>query len=128
MPPMIYKMARDWCAAQEKPSYAWFFDRQLPGDDNGAWHSSDLWYWFGTLSNGWRPWEKKDRILEEQMTDYLTNFAKTGNPNGSDLPKWEPADKQKKTVLRIGEGETRMGKASMPKLVWTMLTNKAVGE
>ena len=128
MPPMIYKMARDWCAAQEKPSYAWFFDRQLPGDDNGAWHSSDLWYWFGTLSNGWRPWEKKDRILEEQMTDYLTNFAKTGNPNGSDLPKWEPADKQKKTVLRIGEGEIRMGKASMPKLVWTMLTNKAVGE
>ena len=42
MPPIIYQMAKDWCAAQQEKSYAWFFDRRLPGDDNGAWHSSDL--------------------------------------------------------------------------------------
>ena len=47
MPPIIHAMAKNWCAAQQQKSYAWFFDRQLPGDDNGAWHSSDLWYWFG---------------------------------------------------------------------------------
>ena len=125
MPPMIYKMGKDWCEAQNVPSYAWFFDRQLPGDDNGAWHSSDLWYWFGTLENCWRPMEEKDFDLSKQMTDYLCNFCKYGDPNGSGLTAWIPGGKQ---VLRLGEGNTRMGKASYVKLVKTMLTNKAVGE
>ena len=128
MPPMIYAMGRSWCEAQKTPSYAWFFDRQLPGDDNGAWHSADLWYWFGTLANGWRPWEEKDHQLSALMVDYLMNFVKTGNPNGEGLPKWKRACPKCKTVLRLGEGETRMGKASMAKLVYTLFTNKAVGE
>ena len=128
MPPMIYAMSRSWCAAQEEKSYAWFFDRRLPGDDNGAWHSSDLWYWFGTLENCWRPMEKKDFDLSNQMTDYLTNFCKTGNPNASGLIDWDSADKKQQKVLRLGEGNTRMGKVSMMKLIKTMLTNKAVGE
>ena len=125
MPPMIYSMAKSWCAAQNKPSYAWFFDRQLPGDDNGAWHSSDLWYWFGTLANCWRPLEQKDYTLSERMTDYLTNFCKFGDPNGAGLTAWIPGGKK---VLRLGEGEIRMGNASLAKLAYTMATNKAVGE
>ena len=128
MPPMIFSMAKDWAAAQRKPSFCWFFDRKLPGNDCGAWHSSDLWYWFGTLRNGWRPWEDKDYALAEQMTDYLCNFAKQGNPNGENLPKWQRGCKKQATVLRLGEGETRMDKVSMVKLIKTMLTNKAVGE
>ena len=128
MPPIIYAMGRDWCAAQEKKSYAWFFDRQLPGDDNGAWHSSDLWYWFGTLDNCWRPMEAKDYDLSRQMVDYLTNFCKYADPNGNGLTAWLPMGKGQKKVLRLGEGETRMGTASMLKLVKTLLTNKAVGE
>ena len=35
---------------------------------------------------------------------------------------------QQKKVLMIGEGETRMAKPSMLKMIKTMLTNKAVGE
>lgn len=146
MPPFLFQMAKNWCRTQaaqgRKPAYAWFFDRRLPGDDNGAWHSSDLWYWFGTLSNGWRPFTDKDRALSEQMTDYLTNFVKTGNPNtgvpafadgdsskaAKMLPEWKPFSASQKKVLRLGEGETRMGSVSMPKLVYTMLTNKAAGE
>ena len=127
-PPMIYAMGRQWCESQKIPSYAWFFDRKLPGDDNGAWHSADLWYWFGTLANGWRPWEEKDHQLSQLMVDYLMNFVKTGNPNGEGLPQWKKACGKCKHVLRMGEGNTRMGKASMLKLIHTMLTNKAVGE
>ena len=125
MPPIIYKMGCSWCEAQKKPSFAWFFDRKLPGDDNGAWHSSDLWYWFGTLDNCWRPMEQKDRDLSNEMVNYLMNFCRSGNPNGEGMPQWLPGGKQ---VLRLGEGSTRMGKASMLKLVKTLLTNKAVGE
>ena len=128
MPPIIFNMAKNWCAAQEKQSYAWFFDRKLPGDDNGAWHSSDLWYWFGTLPNCWRPMTKKDYAISEEMAAYLTNFCKYGDPNGAGLTAWLPADKAQKKVLCIGEQDTHMGNPNMLKLAKTMLTNKAVGE
>ena len=128
MPPMIYAMGRSWCESQKKPSYAWFFDRQLPGDDNGAWHSSDLWYWFGTLDNCWRPMEEQDRILSDKMTDYLCNFARTGDPNSGDLPIWLPSEKHQKQVMGLGEGKTGMVRPSVLKQIVTMFTNKAVGE
>ena len=128
MPPIIQGLANSWCAAQKKPSFCWYFNRKLPGDGNGAWHSSDLWYWFGTLDNSWRPWEDKDRELAEQMTGYLCNFAKNGNPNGENLPQWQRTCKKQSAVLMAGEGDTQMGKPSMVKMIKTMLTNKAVGE
>ena len=126
MPPILYKMSRSWCAAQKQPGYLWYFDRQLPGDSNGAWHSSDLWYWFGTLDNCWRPMTEKDCTLSNQMTDYLCNFVRTGDPNGSSLPAWEAATG--KRALCLGEQPTRMAKPSTVKMIHTMLTNKAVGE
>ena len=129
MPPILLSMSRKWCAAQDVPSYTWYFDRQLPGDDHGAWHSADLWYWFGTLENCWRPMEQKDRELCEQMVSYLCNFVRSGNPNKTgELPTWIASDKTQKRVLRLGEKATRMNKPSTLKMVATMLTNKAPGE
>ena len=132
VPPIVHRMAKGWCrlqADQGRPAaYAWFFDRRLPGGGNGAWHSSDLWYWFGTLDHCWRPMTAKDRLLSEQMVQYLTNFARTGDPNGGGLPRWEAVRKGQSKVLRLGEGETRMGGVNIAKLTHTMLTNKAVGE
>ena len=132
VPPIVHRMAKGWCrlqADQGRPAaYAWFFDRRLPGDGNGAWHSSDLWYWFGTLDHCWRPMTAKDRLLSEQMVQYLTNFARTGDPNGGGLPRWEAVRKGQSRVLRLGEGETRMGGVNIAKLTHTMLTNQAVGE
>jgi para-nitrobenzyl esterase len=29
-----------------------------------------------------------EQVLSQQMTEYWTNFAKTGNPNGANLPVW----------------------------------------
>ena len=128
-PPILQSMARKWIAKRAKPSYTWYFDRQLPGDDNGAWHSSDLWYWFGTLANCWRPMEQKDHELSDQMTDYLCNFAKTANPNKSgQLPTWIASDGNQKRVMILGEKDSHMGKPSLLKMVYTMFTNKAVGE
>ena len=129
MPPILLSMAKKWCATQEKPSYTWFFARQLPGDDKGAWHSSDLWYWFGTLDNCWRPMEEADRILSDQMTDYLCNFAKSGDPNHPGLlPPWIASGERQSQVLCLGDGSTCMGKPATAKLLYTMLTNPAVGE
>lgn len=131
-PPFISGMAQKWCIRQDEqkkqPSYCWFFDRQLPGDDNGAWHSSELWYFFGTLKNGWRPFTEHDYQISDAMATALCNFAKTGNPNeeGSDL--WKPTTAAQKQMMIWGEKLPHMGKPSKLKMVYTMLTNKAVGE
>jgi para-nitrobenzyl esterase len=122
-------MTRKWIAKQELPGYTWYFDRMLPGDSNGAWHSADLWYWFGTLPNCWRPMEDKDYALSEQMVAYLCNFARTGNPNkGGVLPTWIASDKTQKRVLILGEKDTHMAKAPMLKIIKTMLAGKTAGK
>ena len=128
-PPILQSMTKKWISKRQKPSYTWYFDRMLPGDDCGAWHSSDLWYWFGTLPNCWRPMQEKDQQLSDQMVQYLCNFAKTGDPNkAAQLPTWIASGKGQNRVMVLGEKDTHMGKPSMLKMISTMLTNKAVGE
>ena len=85
---------RGWARLQleqgKRPAYLYCFDREMPGDNAGAFHSSELWYMFGTLDRCWRPFEEKDHKLSERMVGYWTNFAKTGTPNGDDMPFWKP--------------------------------------
>ena len=128
MPPLIYKMAYNYCKAQEIPSYCWMFNQQLPGDKNGAWHSSDLWYFFGTLGNSWRPMTEGDYKLSSQMVDYLCNFARTGNPNGEKLPEWKPLTKKQHQVMHFGNDSSTMKKVKVGKLWLNLLTKKQVGE
>ena len=71
------------------PAYVYYFSRNLPGDEQGAWHSAELWYMFGTQNRCWRPWEAKDYVLSANMLDYWTNFMKSGNPNGEGLAEWK---------------------------------------
>ena len=80
-----------------RPAYFYRFERALPEDDpndnrvlKGAFHSSELWYTFGTLGRCWRPMTEGDYELSRIMCDMWTNFAKTGNPNGVALPHWDP--------------------------------------
>ena len=42
------------------------------------------------MNRCWRPWEPCDYTLEAAMSSYWANFAKTGDPNGEDLPTWQP--------------------------------------
>lgn len=93
----------NWCKHQIElgytPSYVYYFDHKLPGDDSGAFHSSELWYMFGTLDRCWRPFTDNDRRLSEKMLDYWCNFIKTGNPNGDGLEEWTAWDIENKSVM-----------------------------
>ena len=53
----------------------------------GAFHGSEIPFVFGS-SSPLMPTSDKDERLADTMQSYWTNFARTGNPNGSGLPEW----------------------------------------
>jgi para-nitrobenzyl esterase len=89
-----------------KPAYVYRFTRAAPGSDPikvGAFHSAELAYMFGTQDSIDRPWQPRDRELAEQMQLYWTNFARTGDPNGKDLPAWPHFGGENETALELGD-------------------------
>lgn len=102
---------RSWAFAELKnnrrPLYIYYFNRRMPGDDTGAYHSSELWYIFGTLDRCWRSmsqeFDVRDYALSRSMTDYWCNFAKTGDPNGATVSYWEPFTRDTPMTLILDE-------------------------
>ena len=84
-----------WHTAAGNPGYQFQFSRAMPGKEAlGAPHGSELPYVFGTLAIAPPPtsYNAMDRQISEQMEEYWTNFAKRGDPNGPNLPKWPRFD------------------------------------
>lgn len=107
---------RSWAFAElnnnRKPLFIYYFDRKMPGDDAGAYHSSELWYIFGTIDRSWRSMSPEfhvgDYALSRAMTDYWCNFAKTGDPNGASVPVWTPFTKETPMTLILDEKQICM--------------------
>ncbi len=83
----------------DAPVYRYFFTRtppEPPGEmdgktpviDEGARHSADIEYVFNAIDWKKPPNEPVDYKLADAMATYWSNFAKTGDPNGSGLPNW----------------------------------------
>ncbi|MBR0784349.1 carboxylesterase/lipase family protein [Bradyrhizobium iriomotense] len=100
---------RNWAVAQSKtgkaPFYMYMFSRVHPFVSGveffdspqkiGAYHTSDVPYWFGTQDafnrfRTTRNWTEFDRALSERMMDTLVAFARTGNPAtpATPWPQW----------------------------------------
>jgi para-nitrobenzyl esterase len=98
-----------WCEDQMKRSgriYTYFFDHSIPWPahpEYGAFHSAELPYIFGTLKVLDRPWEPADFKLGETMASYWSNFAKTGDPNGPNLPRWPSYEPGSHTTMELGD-------------------------
>jgi para-nitrobenzyl esterase len=113
---MVERGARNWAVEQARygsaPVYVFMYSRvhpYIPGatiaDQDtatiGAYHTSDVPYWFGTqdalnLIRPTRKWTSYDRQLSNEMMDALIAFAKTGDPNTSAVhwPKWMSQNEQ----------------------------------
>ena len=78
------------CRKQNLPVYLYEFCHDLPGSSDGAFHSSELWYTFGTLDRCWRPMTDADHALAEKMVTCWTDFMKHGNPNSTGTNDWKP--------------------------------------
>jgi len=113
---LVERSQRNWAVAQAKcgsaPFYMFMYSRvhpYIPGviiaDQNtstiGAYHTSDVPYWFGTqdalnIIHPTRKWTEYDRDLSRKMTAALIAFANTGNPSTPALPwpQWKPQNEQ----------------------------------
>ena len=74
---------------QGEDSYLYYFSRVPPSKKQtlGAFHAAEIPFVFGSYEPILGQ-SKEDKTLAELMQNYWVNFAKTGNPNGEDLPGW----------------------------------------
>ena len=102
------------------------FSADIPGWDHpGAFHSSDIWFYFETLSKCWRCFSGKHYDLSRCMCDYWANFIRGQDPNGTGsdgmlLPDW-PAFTPENPVRMEFADEARLTDAS-PSPVEALLT------
>ena len=111
---------RSLCEAEDRsgvniPKYYYLFGATIPGWDHpGAFHSSDLWFFFETLAKCWRPFTGKHYDLARMMCSYWANFIKTGSPNGKDadgtpMPEWPAYTEKKPCVMHLHEEKAKLG-------------------
>ena len=106
-------------AEQGRKGYCYWFNHDIPGDDAGAFHGSDLWFVFGNLDKCWRPFTGRHYDLARKVMKYWCNFIKSGDPNGCDqdgtpLPGWLPAEGQDPFVMEFGEEPHRKTSPNAP--------------
>lgn len=101
----LYHAARDFSfKLQElgrRPAWCYSFERRMPGDKAGAFHSAELWYVFGTYRRCWRPLTEKDAVLSEKMVSFWTNFMKYSDPNAPGTEEWRSCAEDDPFVYRF---------------------------
>lgn len=77
-------------AKSNQPAYFYHFNRVPPSSNQtaGAFHAAEIPFVHGK-DVSILPLDKEDWKLSSIMVNYWTQFAKTGNPNGQNQPKWE---------------------------------------
>ena len=85
--------------------YLYNFNRDLPAYTEetqfGAFHSGEIVYAYDNLHTLDRPWEEVDQEIADLMSEYWVNFARSGDPNGPGLPRWDPYDPRGEKVMII---------------------------
>lgn len=99
-----YAWARLQASKKTGNAYLYYFKRVPPGEPNyGAFHSAEFGYALHTLKLWDRPFTDVDYKLEEAMSSYWVNFAKTGDPNGKGLPVWPAFNENNPEIIELGD-------------------------
>jgi para-nitrobenzyl esterase len=116
-----YAWANLQSATGKSNVYLYYFDQPQPPSPffpaklRGSAHASEMDYVFGHLDAGRRT--ESDFKLSDIMIQYWTNFAKYGDPNGKDLPKWETYSAANPFVLLLKDVPQRIDLPNEDKLL-----------
>jgi para-nitrobenzyl esterase len=93
-------------SGQGEKVFVYRFVRKPPsapgGAKWGAFHTAEVPYAYNNLRFVKRPFEPVDYALSDAMSSYWVNFAKTGDPNGAGLTKWEPFSRENGKIVEFG--------------------------
>lgn len=98
--------------AQGSPAWLYRFGyvaRSMQAQWPGAPHASDIPYAFDTLPARYgNSVESVDRQVATRFHNYIVNFAKSGNPNGRNVPDWPIFDMKADNLMVFGrDGKNR---------------------
>jgi para-nitrobenzyl esterase len=79
-------------------AYEYYYDYHAP-DAAGSGHGSDVPYAFQTLGGPQAEPKPEGLKLSDMISSYWANFAKTGDPNGPDLPQWPAFDENDQKAM-----------------------------
>ena len=110
----ISHATRRWVDAQRRtggaPVYFYYYSHKRPQKRNpepnqlpedGAVHSAEIKYALGTLGLSNRfVWRPEDYAVSRIFSGYVTQFVKTGTPNGGSLPQWPASREEQGGLLR----------------------------
>jgi para-nitrobenzyl esterase len=68
----------------------------------GVPHMAELFYIFQHYAPDWT-WTATDHRVADLVSSYWVNFARTGDPNGPGLPRWQPFDEAHQRVMHMGD-------------------------
>ena len=83
--------------------YLYYFD-QHPAESEGSPHGQDVNYVFQHVTEG-----ESDIAVSKIIGDYWTNFAKTGNPDGNNLPHWPEFKSDNQQVMYLTSPQPKVG-------------------
>ncbi|MBP5258149.1 MAG: carboxylesterase family protein [Prevotella sp.] len=101
-----------WANLQTKTGkgkvYMYYFDQDsentiLRSFRGGASHVAEMPFFYG-YKFGSGKMTATEQQMEKIITNYIINFTKTGDPNGSHLPYWTIYEQGKPTVMIMREG------------------------
>jgi len=90
-------------------------DALTPEYARGAYHGSEIDYFFNNLHSGRHPYTDADQPIADLMSGYLVRFVATGDPNGPGCPVW-PVTTGAAQVMELGDQWAEQEVASSERL------------
>lgn len=92
--------------AGQQRVYAYLYEHPVPivqGPSWGTFHTAEVPYVFGVLNRNERPYTAIDERVAAEMSAYWLAFMRTGDPNGPNLHRWTPIDREGLDVMGLGD-------------------------